>query len=111
MLFRSVDFGGETGGTLRLAQLADDLGPRALGALLLRDGIVGARQLRRGAIAAGVDAVAFNLAAMAGVAPGGAESAKAGKGPTTGWLRVGGAWGRRTHALFTAADMVLSTAR
>ncbi len=54
--------------SLRLAEFADHLRPRAFGPFLLRDGVVGTRQLSRGAIATRIDAVAFHLATMAGVA-------------------------------------------
>lgn len=64
----TVDLGGQARLSLCLSQLANDLCARALGALLLRDGIVGAGQLGRGAVAARVDAVALDLSPVTGVA-------------------------------------------
>lgn len=58
----------ETGLALLLLELVDDLRAGPLRALLLRNRMVGARQLRGQAVAAGVDAVALDLAAMAGIA-------------------------------------------
>lgn len=63
-----LDLGRETGLALLLLELVDDLGAGPFRALLLRNRIVGTRQLRAQAVAAGVDAVAFDLAAMAGIA-------------------------------------------
>lgn len=63
-----LDLGGETGEALGLAKLADDLCAGALGAFLLGDGIVCAGQLGGGAVAAGVDAITFDLATMASIA-------------------------------------------
>jgi hypothetical protein len=54
--------------SLRLPQLADDLRSRALRALLLWNGVVGARQLGRGAIATRIQAVALHLSPVARVA-------------------------------------------
>ncbi len=62
-----LDLGVEAA-RLSLAQFADDLGPGALGALLLRNSIVCARQLRGRAVTTRVDAIAFDLSAMAGIA-------------------------------------------
>ena len=62
------DLGGEGGLAVGFAQLADDICARALWALLLGDGMVGAGELGERAIATRVDAVALDLAAAAGVA-------------------------------------------
>lgn len=53
---------------LLLLQLIDDLGSRALGALLLGDSEIGAAESGAGAVAARVYTVASDLAAMAGIA-------------------------------------------
>lgn len=63
-----LHLGGKARLSLGLSQLADDLCSRSLGTLLLGDGIVGAGQLGGRAVAARVDAIALDLAAMAGVA-------------------------------------------
>lgn len=63
-----LDFRGKAGLSLGFAQFADDLGSRALRALLLRDRIVCASQLSRGTVPARVDAIALYFAAVAGVA-------------------------------------------
>lgn len=59
---------GQRGLALRLLEFVDDLGAGALGALFLRDRIVGAGELRCRAIAARVDAVTLDFTAVAGVA-------------------------------------------
>lgn len=64
----TLNFGGKTGLSLGFAQFADHLRPRALGTLLLRNGIVCAGQLGGRTVSARVDAITFDLATMAGVA-------------------------------------------
>lgn len=63
-----VNLGREAGLALGLTQFADDLCTRAFGAFLLRNGIVGAGELGRRAVSTGIDAIAFDLAAMASIA-------------------------------------------
>lgn len=63
-----LDLGGEAGLSLGFAKLADDLGARALGALLLGDGVVCAGELSGSAVAARVDAITLDLATMTGIA-------------------------------------------
>jgi hypothetical protein len=53
---------------LCFSQLADDLGSRALGALLLGNGMVSAGELGGGAIATRIHPVAFDLSTVTGVA-------------------------------------------
>lgn len=65
--------GSELGIALILAQFREDFGARALGALLLRNGIVCAIEAGRDAILAGLVsfANALDLAAMAAMVTGG----------------------------------------
>lgn len=62
------DLRGECGLSLRLAEFADDLCSRSLGALLLGNGVVGTRQLSRRTIPTRIDAITFDLATMACIA-------------------------------------------
>lgn len=60
-------FRGQACLTLGFSKFADDLGPRALGALFLWNRIVGTRELGGRAVSARVYAVAFDFATVAGV--------------------------------------------
>jgi len=97
----ALDLGRKTGLALFLLQLVDNLGPGALGALLLRDRIVGTRQLRSRAIAAWIDAITFDLATMASVASpldGGRHDRGSGSADRSPENRsTGGAMASRSH--------------
>jgi hypothetical protein len=64
----TVNLARERALSLRLPQLADDLRSGALRALLLWNGVVGAGQLGRGAIATRIQAVALHFSSVARVA-------------------------------------------
>ena len=54
-----LDLRGKTRLSLRFAQFADDLSPRAFGAFLLRNRIIRASQLGRGAVSTRIDPIAL----------------------------------------------------
>ena len=62
------DFRRESTLSLCLPKFADHFCSRAFRSLLLRYRVVGARELSRGAVSTRVDAVAFHLSTMAGIA-------------------------------------------